>query len=362
MMRRMPTASPPAVEPRRLAELAIDALTDMEDGGLFCTELQPGKRRVGPPSLRYSLMTAIGLVRASRAGYGHPFDPARIRRLSVDLLEQGEGRAGDWGLVAWLDAALGDEPHETVVASARRRTEAQGGLRSLEGMELAWLVQGLVAAGRADDTFLREALDLLLGPNRAASGLFFHRGEGARRRFPNFATEIYSVLALSTAARAGADDRALPAAVAAADVLLRAQREDGGWPWLYDAERGEVVEPYEVYSVHQHAMAPMGLLELADVSRDDRYRAAAASGLPWVSGRNELGADMVAPHESMIYRSIRRRRPLSRIALYANTGLSLVGAPRLPGGGPLELHRVCRPYELGWLLEAWCGREELASR
>jgi hypothetical protein len=34
--------------------------------------------------------------------------------------------------------------------------------------------------------------------------------------------------------------------------------------------------------------------------------------------------------------------------------------PRLAAPEELELNRAMRPYHLGWLLEAWAGREELA--
>ena len=96
----------------------------------------------------------------------------------------------------------------------------KGGLGARLGMELGWIVTGLahhVAAGgsRTGARLLSNALDQLLLHNRAPSGLFRHFGDaGWRRRFPNFATQIYSVLALAVVARHGLDDRALPAAIA----------------------------------------------------------------------------------------------------------------------------------------------------
>jgi hypothetical protein len=100
---------------------------------------------------------------------------------------------------------------------------------------------------------------------------------GWRRRFPNFATQIYSVLALAVVARHGLDDRALPAAIVTADRLLEMQLPDGGWPWLFDAERGAVVEHYEIYSVHHDAMAPMARLELWEICRNPRLTCRAKS-------------------------------------------------------------------------------------
>ncbi len=204
------------------------------------------------------------------------------------------------------------------------------------------------------------AFEALLA-NQEAGGLLRHGGSGRRARFPNFATQIYGVLALTTAAKQGVDERARAAARRAADRVIALQLGDGGWPWLFDAERGRVVERYEVYSVHQHAMAPMALLELHELTGEDHYRAAAVRGLPWIHGRNEVGADMVRRDEGLILRSIRRRRGLDRLALYAKTAAATAGLAWDRPGRLLELNRTCRPYELGWLLEAWAGREALAS-
>jgi hypothetical protein len=64
----------------------------------------------------------------------------------------------------------------------------------------------------------------------------------------------------------------------------------------------------------------------------------------------------------IVYRSIRRRRPLDRAVLYANTLGSLLGrAPLARWQRGLEINPTDRPYHLGWVLEAWSGREDLAT-
>jgi hypothetical protein len=348
-----------AEEIRALVRLALAGLERMRLGdGTYCLEVVAGVRDPVGRSLRYSLMCEIGLVAARRAGYDAA--PAGASAALLEEVDSPELKPGDLGLYLWLDALSGGPNQSRLLEKLTRRLDAHGGLREREGLELAWIVHGLALAGGSAALF-HEALDVLLG-NQSESGLFAHYGDGRRRsRFPNFATQIYAVLALAAVAKLGLDDRAAQAATRAADRLLALQRGNGGWPWLYDTETGRVVEPYEIYSVHQHAMGPMGMLKLAEATGDARYVAATGQGLQWIYGENELGRTMVDDERRVVYRSIRRRGATARIATAANAATStLVRRPLWPQQlGRIELNDTCRPYELGWLLEAWCGREHV---
>lgn len=320
----------------------------LEDGS-FCLDFVQGDPVPKGRSLRYTLMTYLGLLKADQSGLAHGFDLGRIAG-AFDLSTP-DLRAGDLGLLLWA-AARGGLGGADEVLDRLEGTD----LAALEGQELAWVALGAI---HQQVPVAHRALEQLLG-NQSGSGLLRHGGAGRRSRFPNFATQAYGLTALATAARLGLDDRALPAARRVADRLIELQLPDGGWPWLYDAERGRTVERYELYSVHQHAMGPMALLELHAAGGGEQYAEAARHGLAWIHGRNELGANMVDEGEEIILRSIRRRRPFDRLVLYERTAAALAGVSRDRSGRLLELNRTCRPYELGWLLEAWSGRESLA--
>jgi hypothetical protein len=367
-----PVARVPRSEIAGLIDLAADSLLHMRsaaDPGVFCFELRRGDPVPHGRSLRYTLMALLGLRRAQTHGHAVGWSLDATEAALERELGSPELDPGDYGLYLWDDARAGAGRGDELVSRLEDALASRGGLRARLGMELGWIVTGLahhVAAGGggAADALLARALEQLLTANRAPSGLFRHSGTaGMRRRFPNFATQIYSVLALATVARHGLDARAAGAARAAADRLLELQLPDGGWPWLYDADRGTVVERYEIYCVHQHAMAPMGLLELAEVTGDDRYTRAVARGLPWIWGHNELGRDMVEPEHHMVLRSVRRRRGPDRLWPAAKTVAALAGLPaRGSTARATEVDPTDRPYSMGWILEAWSGREDVLER
>ena len=356
----MSVAEAAAERVQELLGFALEKLPSMRrDDGMLCYEVvAPGLEPVGS-SLRYTLICLLGLQRAQAAGLAVPIEPGELRDAAMERIDDPEMTAGDLALLMWADSRAGMSAIDAIAFRLHKRLGAD--IPDLEGLELSWLLIGASEAGAYElgDRALERQLERAGTPGR----LFKHRDAGRRARFPNFATQIYGVLALAVAARNGhASDRALAAARRVAGRLLELQRPDGGWPWIFDAHRGAVVEPYEVYSVHQDAMAPMALLELSEVTGEDKFRDAALRGVEWVFGRNDLGRPMLDRDAGILYRSIRRKRGFDRAMLYANTATSSLGRAALAGiAGPLEINATDRPYHLGWILEAWAGREPAAT-
>lgn len=330
--------------------------------GLFCFDVDTTTGAARGESVRYSLITLLGLLRRQQSGEpnGVPVDTvlaAVDRRAGLGV--------GDLALRLWVDVRRGSGDAGRILAELDRRLATQP-VDELAGLEVGWWVTAAataVAAGLPADGLLQSGVRVLEQRRSARTPLFRHLGSGWRGSYPNFATEIYALLALAELARHNLADRAEKWALELADTLIELRRPDGGWPWLYHAERACVVEPYEIYSVHQDAMAPMGLFALAEATNRIEYAQAALEGVAWCFGHNELGQSLVDDDAAVIHRSIRRRGPARQVNLYGNTVLSgpLHLKPHLDVGA-VEINRTCRPYHLGWILEAWSGRDELVAK
>lgn len=357
-------------EIRNLISISINMLRTMIlPSSLFCFDRIKGQKAPRGVSPRYTLITLLGIIKAIKAGYKVALDSDKIWTATLSECGSASITPGDIGLYLWLDSELKGENVVGLLQRLEASVGAQGGWATCLGMDIAWITIGVASAARRSGSSvavktLGEIVNRVCSHYVSDSGLLYHFGESnPRRRFPNFATQIYNVYALSNAAEFLGDDRPLAMARQAADRLLALQLPCGGWPWLYDAKRGCVVERYEIYSVHQDGMAPMSLLKLSEVSGEEKYALAALKGLDWLYSNNELNFHMIDEEEGLIYRSIRRREPFNRLMLATNTGLSIIRLPSDVGGGRfLEINPTSRPYHLGWILFAWSGRESSFRR
>jgi hypothetical protein len=352
-------------EIRNLISLSIDMLhTMILPSSLFCFDRIKGQKSPRGVSARYTVIALLGIIKAMKAGYDVGLDVSKIWQAALSEIGSAGITAGDIGLYLWLDSELKGENTTALLHKLESSVEARGGWATYLGMDIAWITIGAVSAARRSGSsaavkILRNAVESIYSHYVSDSGLLYHFGKSTpRRRFPDFATQIYNVYALSHAAEFLGDDRPLTVSRQIADKLLALQLPCGGWPWLYDATRGSVVERYEIFSVHQDGMAPMSLLKLSEVSGKEKYARAAFAGLDWLYSNNELNFHMIDEKAALIYRSVRRRKPFNRLIYATNIFLSILGTPSDLGKGRfLEINPTCRPYHLGWILFAWSGKE-----
>ena len=349
---------------RVLALVDTTLPTLLRPDGLFCFDRHFDSTELRGQSVRYSILVLLGLLRQSRHGGAPSVDIDGLHRTVVSHIDT--LGVGDLGLLLWAEARMGLPRSAQTMSRLDAASRSERALSALEGMESAWFVLGALEAhvsgvGRRD--LFDRAYAHLLRRRSPSSPLFHHILTRARRRvLPNFATEIYTLLALAETARHGLVAAAAADGRALADTLIALRLPDGGWPWLFHADKAVVVEPYEVYSVHQDAMAPMALFALSEAVGDKSYARAAVEGFLWCFGRNELGFVFYDEPNRFMHRSIKRRGAAHSLNLWANAALGgTLGLGLRTSVGGVEINRTCRPYHLGWILEAWCGREHFRS-
>jgi hypothetical protein len=354
--------------PETLVDISLKTLPTMiaPEKNQFCKEVKINKFSLlnnakisqRSISLRYTIISLLGFTRAQQSGYQVGIDIDYIFKKLLDFTST--MNIGDLGLLLWLGNRVKCNINKNILFRIRAFL-AKKDLHNIVGWEIAWLIVGLLvhSCHNSDESKdLADSLARYVLDNRSApSGLFYEKGKGIRRRFPSFATQIYMIHALSMKARHHSDKQCGDRAVKAAEYLSKLQLPNGGWGWIYDAKRGTVVEPFEIYSVHQDAMAPMAFHELTEATGYDT-KAMIHRSLNWLDDENELGINMVDEKNGFIYRSIRRKAPFNNIPLYARTMASTFGINlgNKISNSHLELNMTCRPYHLGWILEAWCGR------
>lgn len=329
-----------------------------------------GPRGVTPwregTNLRYAAMAALGIDRLA-------VDEQRVilaGRTAAELTRTFEHRAlqnddlGATALAAWASVEV------TGVYSSALFAEldaALAGEAPIPTVDLAWiLTAATVARGFARSSVVAERAAARLLEAQTEQGLFPHALPLAsqshwRRHVGSFADQVYPIQALARWYACSGQSEALAAAERTAGRICAQQGPAGQWWWHYDVRTGEVVERYPVYSVHQHAMAPMVLFDLAEAGGADRT-AEVVRGLRWLGSHPEVAEELVLDVPGVIWRKVGRREPkkavrkLSSVTTAVRPGLHLPGLDRtFP---PVVVDWECRPYELGWLLYAWLPSRE----
>ena len=314
-------------------------------------------------NLRYALMVALGLGQRDGA--------TQVRVLggpsASDLAKQGAARSKDSedlgavALGAWAVAEVAGRADEFLF---ERLESAISSDDAIDTVICAWALTAAVAGlPYHDTTKLAAAAAARLRAAQSPAGVFPHKLPATaigrlRRHVGCFADQIYPIQALARYSVAFADEGALSAANACAAMIVAGQGGEGQWAWHYDVRTGDVVECYPVYSVHQHAMAPMGLLDLIEAGGTDCLDAV-VKGVEWLDRHPETSAELVSEDVDMIWRKIARREPKKAVRSIASVTTATAPGLRIPGLDTVfpanRIDYECRPYELGWLIYAWCA-------
>jgi hypothetical protein len=269
------------------------------------------------------------------------------------------------GMALWAGAELGIAPPVAVVDRVLAVALDRRALDRLTAQDVGMLVSGTTALALAEggvwrpvtETLVEHLIQRFYNPT---TGLFYNQATGLRRRFASFASQVYPMLALYHYGEGLGAEWAIRAANSAAAELIARQGSRGEWPWFYSVPSGRVVDFYEVYSVHQHGIAP-AFLHHAITHGVDGARDALVRGFGWLFGDNAMGISMLRPKEGMFYRSQVRSGELDTSWPRARRSFGNALLPRddtVESRTGLMLRAECRSYELGWILWSFGGRSD----
>jgi hypothetical protein len=316
-----------------------------------------------PPSdVFYTLNVLLGMSRVDEIP--DSINVSEIFRRNVLQLTRMPVAKYAFGMALWASAELGLDVPEDVVRELNSLL-AERNWRHFRAQDLGMLLTGIVAqarAGRKDWVRLAGPLFSFLSERfHSESGLFFDAASGVRRRFASFAAQTYLTIACYHYGDLAGNSAAIAMANACARKLIALQGPRGEWPWFFDAQRGQVLDFYEVYSVHQYGMAP-ALLECAERHDVQEARAALIKGFKWVFGENQLGKSMFIPELQLSLRSQVRKgelRTKKKRVLRAVWNAYFGRSATLIDPNDVGLRLECRSYELGWILWSFGQRSDL---
>ena len=317
-------------------------------------------------NLRYAAMAALGLARAGLEVQHATLaggTAADVSRRAYDAARTSDD-PGAVALVAWAEAEVSGTFRADLFERLVRWLDAGAALPTVD---VSWMVTAAVAAAELGDTkrIVHEGSERLLR-ERGARGIYPHllpRSAGSRWRshVGSFADQVYPVQALARAAVLTGDLRLLDAADVTARRICELQGPAGQWWWHYDSRDGGVVEGYPVYSVHQHAMAPMVLHDLLEAGGAD-HRDHVEAGLGWLTAHPEVVEELVSDRFGVIWRKVGRREPPK--AGPRDPRREHRGAPRAARARPRHVRyrqswstTSAAPTSSGWLLYAWLAPE-----
>ncbi|WDR06223.1 hypothetical protein PSQ90_01815 [Devosia rhodophyticola] len=347
--------------------LALDGLKRMRLGnGHFpqtmrnITRSNGSGTRAEGDNLRYATIVAQGLGWLPERSQRSVLEGITAAELAL-ICVQRAAHSNDVGVVA-LAAWAAAETAGVFAKGLFDRLEKMLASVSIETVPVAWTLTATLAArhlGNVEN--LQKVATRRLMDAQGPKGLFGHvtplsSARWHRAHLGCFADQVYPIQALARLGQADGNSEALQAANDCAARIVHLQGTAGQWWWHYDVRDGSVTEGFPVYSVHQHAMAPMALLDLHEAGGTD-YRAAVIKGLEWIDNPYEARDPLVSLEDGMIWRKVGRTEPpkfvrsISALSTSVKTGWHLPGLDAIFPPGKIDYE--CRPYEFGWMLYAW---------
>jgi hypothetical protein len=328
----------------------------------FCIRRGPAGDVLEGISHRYTAIVALGLRHESPETIRTMLGEHTVDDLCAALLDAVDRATdiGEVGLTLWA-ARLYGHPRADLALQRLRDLDPLTGTHPT--VELSWCLTALSVGSEAPgDSDLRRRLALRLHQTfNAETGIFRHWGAGStgswlRQHVTCYADFVYPIQALSHFYSATEDAASIDMATRCAQQMCELQGHAGQWWWHFDVRTGRVLERYPVYAIHQDAMGPMALFDLAEACGEN-HGSAIDRCMAWLANSPELGGSLIDRGENLVWRKVARREPrklsrsLQAVASRVHPSLRMPAINQVFAPGRID--QETRPYHMGWLLYAW---------
>lgn len=354
----------------KLIQKSIDSLIRMFDDkrGLFSYSTRlAGKEFINdfshPGGYRYTINTILALQKAE-GWIDHPWNTGQLIERYISEHLPNDENIGNRGLLLHILSLAESPVSHRIFQWLNRRLEISQQILQLPIQDLAWVSFGVTSyAWRVKDQksrdFAKGLLEIMKTEYLNPRTLLPRHNQTLRGRFISFGGIVYFLMALQHYARLFEDSKTAELFKNAVRRVIGLQGPDGEWPWFIDSSSGFIRDWYQIYSVHQDAMAMLFLLPALDMGVAEADLAIRKS-YQWLFGNNQLNAVMLQNEPFFIYRSIKRSGYLERPARIARSFFNCskkFHAPRI-ASERLVINPECRSYHIAWLIYVWIDRSD----
>lgn len=353
-----------------LLEKSIELLSNMFDDKSCCfsysTRIIDGKYVNdfdNPLMIRYTINSYLGIMKFNKTFSTNFFNEELEKFLKINLTSI--DNLGDKGLLLYLLSLIN---HELSKKIAKEFIEIKKeDLLNLSLQEICWILLGMTKYFEFyNDEDVLKSIDrlfkLIINNFFVKDTLFpiHSKKSKLRQDFVSFGGIVYFLKSLYEFANLFGNNYALVIFKELTQRIISLQGKDGAWGWFYNNKMATVVDWFQIYSVHQDAMAFLFLFPAQKLGITGVNESVTKS-INWLFGDNILNQQMIQKEPFFIIRSIRRKSQISEkferiLRAYKNSILRKNDI--LSQNDNVELNKECRSYHIGWIIYAWCEQDD----
>jgi hypothetical protein len=235
-------------------------------------------------------------------------------------------------------------------------------LRKISLQEVSWISLGLSSysyyfSSNSSGLIAKKIIRFLIDNRLNERTLIPKYDQSYRGSFISFGGIAYFLYALHYYSSLFSDNYVQSVFIESVQQVLKLQGKYGEWPWFVNSNNANVIDWYQIYSVHQDSMAHLFLLPAFDLGVDNTKKSITSS-YKWLFGRNHSKYSMITDEPFFIYRSFIKNRKNEKLIRFINGGRNLITGRKGELSNFNSINKECRSYHIGWILYVWANRTD----